>query len=539
MWPTSVESKTFRERLPFVGILTGAVGLLGIVAVWVVSLMDAFDGIFEDLPEALDGIMGLSGSSNYALGEFVGLINPIVVLVVAISGAAAVLAGEERDRTAQLLLAQPVTRRHVVRSKSAMLVVHLTITAGALTLASLLGGALADAGVSTVNMLAIGIHLFALGLAFAGITLAVANVTGSTAAAIGAGAGLAVVSNLMAGVLPLVDSLAWGRYLSPWYYYNGHNPLVNGASPVGIAVLLGLAAIGYGVAMWGALRRDIRSGGSSRARFEIPAVDLVTKPRVTSVFAKSMTDRVTILTIGGGALALMAIAVGAMYDGIQSMLESLTEDLPEGLSGLIGTSDIASPTGWINAEMLSIMAPAAIIGIAMVVGAKALAGEDDDRTLGMLMSAPISRTSVVVQKMLVMLLVVFGVAVITGVGIAIGSLIGGLDLGITNIAAAMFHLEMLGVLFGSLALTIGAGASSRTATISAASFALVCYLVNAILLIDESTASWARVTPWYYYNSSDPLTNGVDWAHIGVLAGLSVVVLAAAVPLFQRREINA
>ncbi len=53
------------------------------------------------------------------------------------------------------------------------------------------------------------------------------------------------------------------------------------------------------------------------------------------------------------------------------------------------------------------------------------------------------------------------------------------------------------------------------------SFALASFLP-----LSDSLADGAKVSPWYYYNSSDPLTNGADLLHLVVLLVLAAVALA-------------
>ena len=54
----------------------------------------------------------------------------------------------------------------------------------------------------------------------------------------------------------------------------------------------------------------------------------------------------------------------------------------------------------------------------------------------------------------------------------------------------------------------------------------------------ESFEPFAVLSPFHYFLSSDPLVNGMDWGHAGVLVGIFVVLVAAAVPLFDRRDLR-
>lgn len=251
-----------------------------------------------------------------------------------------------------------------------------------------------------------------------------------------------------------------------------------------------------------------------------------------------MSDQVTPLVLTGAALALMAIAVSAMFDGLQSTLADFSISLGSSFDALLGSSDIGTAVGWINVEMLSITAPFALIGVAIFIGSKALAGENHDRTLAILRSVPVRRSTVVFQKMAVMIVVAAGIAVLTGVGLLLGSGIGGLGLSAANVASSMVHLFAIGVLFGAVAFKVGAACDVRTAIGVAASVVLVAFMFNWLLLISDATADWARLSPWYYYRHADPRANGADWAHVGALGALAAAVLAFAALLFDRREIT-
>ena len=63
---------------------------------------------------------------------------------------------------------------------------------------------------------------------------------------------------LVNGFAPLVDAISWLRYLSPFYYYAGHDPLGRGADLGDLAILCAsaLALTALAAAAFG--RRDLR-----------------------------------------------------------------------------------------------------------------------------------------------------------------------------------------------------------------------------------------------------------------------------------------
>ena len=44
--------------------------------------------------------------------------------------------------------------------------------------------------------------------------------------------------------------------------------------------------------------------------------------------------------------------------------------------------------------------------------------------------------------------------------------------------------------------------------------------------------------PFHYFLSSDPLHNGMNWLHAGVLTGLFAGLVVLAVVLFDRRDLR-
>jgi ABC-2 type transport system permease protein len=95
------------------------------------------------------------------------------------------------------------------------------------------------------------------------------------------------------------------------------------------------------------------------------------------------------------------------------------------------------------------------------------------------------------------------------------------------------------LLVGGLALFLGAiSGRVSTAVQGAAGIAIVAYLLNSFLPLNESLAGLARISPFYYYLGADPLTNGLRWSHAALLAGLFMLLVALAVAAFGRRDIR-
>jgi ABC-2 type transport system permease protein len=121
------------------------------------------------------------------------------------------------------------------------------------------GVALGGGGIGLGHLAAFALHLSFFGLASGAVALAVAAGTGRRSLATGVAAGVALVGWLINGFAPLVSGLTWLKYLSPFYYYNGHDPLTTGVHIGDLAVLGGSTLILTAVAIAAFQRRDLRA----------------------------------------------------------------------------------------------------------------------------------------------------------------------------------------------------------------------------------------------------------------------------------------
>lgn len=266
-----------------------------------------------------------------------------------------------------------------------------------------------------------------------------------------------------------------------------------------------------------------------------------------SVFTKTMRDRrkAMLWWISGSAAYMLVIVLtwSAFNDpGLQESLNKLMEAYPPEMLAVVGMSpgqSMLSPVGYLTAEAFGWMVPLLLLILASGMGARAIAGEEEAKTMDLLLSNPISRTSVVVQKMLAMLVLVALVGVAIFLGIAVGVSVVGMDISVAYLGAATLQAVMLGLGFGALALALGAATGNRGLALGVVSaVALATFLVQSI----GPLADWPRwsqkLSPFYYYAAHRPLENGLSWGDLGVLTTIVVVLVTVAVLLFARRDVR-
>jgi ABC-2 type transport system permease protein len=187
----------------------------------------------------------------------------------------------------------------------------------------------------------------------------------------------------------------------------------------------------------------------------------------------------------------------------------------------------------------SIAGPIAILVVTIVMGARALAGEEESNTMGLLLGNPITRAHLIVEKTIAMVVYATAVGMATFLGTWVGTLLVGTEVTAAGLASTSALMTLMGLLFGGLALAVGAATGrSRLANWVATGVALVSYFVFSFFPLSEAFAPWAQLSPFDLYLGSDPLTNGMAWGDAAILVAIFLVLVAISVPLFQRRDLR-
>lgn len=550
----SVLGRSVRDR--WSGAATGAV----VIGLFLLGAMAAYQqvdtSLYTDMPEAMRAAMGIPADADptsLAYNVVLGLVGALTLAGIGVSLGASTIAGEERDGTMAVLLGTPRSRRRVLVERTGAML--LLVTAGSLLVlgASHLAPVLLDVELGGTAVTATVVHLWANAVLFGMLAAAIGAVTGNRTLASAATAGGMVVAYFLTGLLPLAESVADVAKVLPWYWFDGHDPLVNGLAGGYLALQLGTVAVLAAVAWWGVEARDLRrrAGATSpvtalldRARQDERAAALLDRLGgtvvVRSVWSRASSDGQALVAIVAIVMfAMMGLLMGPMYAALEGTLAEVSGSLPETLLAVVGGGDMSTPEGWYRLETFGLMAPIAVTLVAATVGARALAGEEQDRAMGLLLSTPISRRRVVLEKAVALTVHTSIVGVATFLGVAGGSLLGGLGMSIGNIAATSLQLTLLGLLFGAVALAVGAGTGSvRTATVATIGAVGTAYVANSLLTIAEDLRGWAVLSPFEWYLGGQPLLEGLEWRSVGLFAASITLLVTLSVVLFDRRDLR-
>ncbi|MGB0114801.1 MAG: ABC transporter permease subunit [Ilumatobacteraceae bacterium] len=550
----TIFTKALRDR--WLGIAIGAMIAGAFLVLAMAAYQDIDISLYADLPDGVRSVMGIPDDADPATLAYnivLGMVGAMTLAAFASSMGASSVAGEERDGTIGLLLGNPCSRRSLLTAKAAAMVVLIAGGAAVLLAASYLAPIVLDVDTGAADLVAVNVHLLLNALVWGSLALAIGGVTGNRSLAMSLTVGAMIGAYFLVGLLPLAESLAGLAKVLPWYWFDGHDPIDNGIALGYLALQAAVIVALCVVAWWGVEARDLtRSSGSrgfvaelvDRVRRNDRAAGIIDRlsggARVGSIWVKTAAEgRPLVLIVSAVMFAGMGLMMGWMYAALEDTLVDVSADLPENLLAMVGGGDMSTPEGWYQLETFGLMAPIAVAVVAVVVGARALAGEERDRTMALLLANPVSRRRVVIEKFVAMMLHTAAVGVATFAGVVGGSLLGGLGMSLADVGAVSLQVTLLGVMFGALAVAIGAASGSvRAATVGTVAAFAASYAINSILSVVDDQSGWKQWTPFDWYLGGDPLQNGIEWSSVGLFVGVSAALIAVAVVLFDRRDLT-
>jgi ABC-2 type transport system permease protein len=243
----------------------------------------------------------------------------------------------------------------------------------------------------------------------------------------------------------------------------------------------------------------------------------------------------------GWAVALTAVC--GIYIGFypligEEQMVDMAGMIPEDLAAAIGYDRLGDATGYLTATIFGLLGPALLLVFAIGAGARLIAGNEEDGTLELELTHPVTRSSVYLERLL-------GLWSSTAVLVAVTALVSwllvvvlDLDVSASGILAGSLGLLLLSAAMGTVAFAVGASTGRRMYGLaSAAGLAVAAYMADAIGPLVG--ADWVtEVSPWSWYLANDPLANGVDVVGYALLALLTLLVAAFGRARMQRRDLG-
>lgn len=258
-------------------------------------------------------------------------------------------------------------------------------------------------------------------------------------------------------------------------------------------------------------------------------------------------SRLSTLLWGLGLTAIMAVTVQATPALAGMEMVDLMQAFPPWMMSFLGVTDvdvIASPNGLVALGFFGKLA-LLVAAYPVVMGLRVSAQEESDGMMDVVLSQPVARSRVVIEKFLAYCLTITIVMGMTIAGIFIGNIGVSLPPDLPQLeptVLAWVTVSIIPVMIFLLALTAFIGTLVRRYRTAMAIITAYVIASFAFQIVGPMAGQdWFNMAKSFfvfnYFNVENTLKNGVSAYHVSVMLVMAVIFLAASLYQFERRDI--
>lgn len=244
-----------------------------------------------------------------------------------------------------------------------------------------------------------------------------------------------------------------------------------------------------------------------------------------------------------GAMGFLVVLMIPDANGLKQMRD-LLESLPPILLRAVGVGDdldfIATPEGFIAVGFFG-KTLLLLAAYPVIVGLRVTSSEEHSGTLDILLSFPLPRWQIVLQKFIAYALTAVVVIACLFVGMLAGQAVTGLQLNMGRIALTILNALPCLTLILAFTILVGAMINNRRLTIGISTvFVVGSFMLDVVgQLAKGSFAEDLRALSFFrYYDSTGVMQNGLVAANFIGLLLVAGVLVATSLYVFQRRDVG-
>lgn len=225
-------------------------------------------------------------------------------------------------------------------------------------------------------------------------------------------------------------------------------------------------------------------------------------------------------------------------------MERVVRDLPASVRALIGSQEgipLTSAPGYLQARLFSTILPILLLVYAISLGSRAIGGAEEDGTLQLVVTAPVTRRHIASQRFAASVALLLGLAVVgLATALVLGAFVGVFDdIAIGRMLVATLAVLGLALLHLAVAFTFGAMTGRRSPAVSAASaLAVGGYVLHGLAASAEAIRPVRVVSPWWWLLDRNLLVQDPSFLAMGVPLLLAAATFAFGVLRFERRDLR-
>ena len=532
------QGRTGLIAMMFMGVVAGALNALGFVQVAGTSPQErlAFARSMEVLgaqlsymlpiPEHLDTLAG------YLQWRAFGSIVLILGIWAVISSTGSGRGDEERGFVEQWLAAGVSRARYITTRVVVFALVAVFVIAATIILTYAVGRA-AGEPLPVAGMALIGLDLLVTTLVCFGIGLVVAQLMSTRRAAGFGAAGLVIALFLINGASRTADIGAL-RWLSPFYLYERSKPLTrdSGLDIVAVAALVAAAFVLILVAVVAFLRRDLGATALPRASrtsqpTRAPSADPLLRLPVVALLRQQWVWTATWLV---GLTALSAFLASI----IKTVIDTLTSSSTPFMRAYFERAGLVAYDSFVGAIWLSTLM--LILAAYAIVQVQSWSADDAEGRLATILSAPVSRSRVVLERLVALLVAVGLICAAAGLAVYWVVTSQSIPLDASRLALATALVVTIPLAFAAIGQLLAVW-RPRIALVLLSTIAVVSYFLVQFTPLFGWPEWVANLSLFSLYGM--PMSGEVNWSGIAGLIGVTIVGTVGALIAVRRRDVGA
>jgi ABC-2 type transport system permease protein len=448
----------------------------------------------------------------------------------AISASGSGRGDEERGLVEQWIAAGVGRARYVITRVIAFVLVT-TAAVTAMLIAILL--AAGPEPLSTAGLLAICVKLVVTTLCCFGIGLVIAQLvtTRRNAAGIAAGVLLALFLLNGAGRTADVGPLRW---LSPFHLFERSRPLTQDGAldAIGLGTLLVAAVFLITIGVVAFARRDLggtalpRRGREGRATLSPSSDPLLRKPVLAPL--RQQIDWILSWLVGLVVLTAFLISI------TKSIVDALTSSAVPFLRAYFERAGLSAYDSFVGVIWLS--TATLLLSVYAITQVAGWAADDAEGRLATILSAPVSRARVVLERLATLLVAVTLITAASSAAVYVVAAGQGIPLDRGRVALAAALLLTIPFAFGSIGQLI-AVSRPRVAVVALSAVAVFSYFVQQFAPLFQWPEWAANLSLYALYGT--PMSGDVSWAGVATLVGIGTAATVASMAALRRRDVGA
>jgi ABC-2 type transport system permease protein len=456
----------------------------------------------------------------------------IVFAIWALVSASGAARGDEERGIVEMILTTGLSPARAIAARIAAFAVACFAAVLAASFGLILGAVAGHESFPVGPALEAAVLVAALGLSCYSLVLLIAQLV-APRMAIGFAGAVLLGLFLLNSLSRTFDSLATLRWLSPFRYYELSHPLSPGGD-FDVRAVLVLAGVAVGAGALAALVFTRRDLGSALIALRGPARPPTYEPSRALVWRIPVIRDIYDRRVG---LAIWACGVSV----VAALFVVLTKTIVQPLLAIPGLAHYFASFvhGAVYPSFLSFIwfgfAQLLMSGFAIAQVAR-WSADDDDGRLELILSNPVSRTQVLLERAAVLALGAFIIAAISGAAVGIESHYQSIDLDPGRLAAASLLLVPFTLVFAAIGAVLAARLPRASVGILGA-FAFASYLMLQFGPIFSLPAWVQNLSAFKLYG--EPLTAGVDQTGLITMLAIVIVGFGASTVIMQRRDVGA